>query len=57
MAGHGHHDVRQIMKPISQFPDTWHARHSELGQQALDAVIEAHTDVDRYFARRPAVTE
>lgn len=45
------------MKPISQFPDTWNARHSELGQQAVDAVIEAHTDADRYFARRPAVTE
>lgn len=39
----------QFMKHISQFDDVWLARHSELGQWALDADKDEHTYADRYF--------
>lgn len=40
----------QIMKHISQFPDVWMARHSELGQWAMDAESDECTYADRFFA-------
>ncbi len=38
----------QIMTYISQFPDVWLARHSELGQWALDAEVDEHSYRYRY---------
>lgn len=39
----------QVMKYISQHPDVWFARHSELGQWALDHAVDEHTYADRYL--------
>lgn len=39
----------QIMRHISQYDDVWFARHSELGEWALEADVDEHTYADRYL--------
>lgn len=40
----------QIIRYVASHSDVWFARHSELGQWALDAVPQEHTYADRYLS-------